>query len=62
MSLAIRLGFVVVGAALVGGSDLLACILIVAGVTYMLLGGGPYYRRCPRRTAPRGSAATADAP
>ena len=62
MNRAAHLGFVVVCAALVGGSELVVCVMILAGVTYILLDGGPYYRLRPRSTPPRGTAARPDAP
>ncbi|MBL9087900.1 MAG: hypothetical protein JNM10_12255 [Planctomycetia bacterium] len=41
MNRGIRVGFAVVAAALLGGSDLLAGLLIVGGVAYILFTTGP---------------------
>lgn len=41
MNRAIRVGFAVVAAALLGGRDLLAGLLIVGGVAYILFTTGP---------------------
>ncbi len=53
MNRGIRVGFSVVAAALLGGSDLLAGLLIVGGVAYILFTTGPDLasrrRRLPTR-------------